>query len=202
MSHASRLLEVIGGSEMAGTFRSSTSATTSASCATSSTGHGDVRRQRRRARHGRIESSRDPRHPYTRRLFEAIPRVRARPARLPGSPALPSSRGTAARLRVRRPLRFPVHRCDELPALVPLRGNTGRLVRCWRASEQFGGPSTTAAKCPRARCLGARRSLEVLDPRCGLSGQANRSRAGDETRDRATRPVLLADARVVPGRRR
>ena len=81
---------------------------------------------------------RDPAHPYTRRLLEAVPRGREpTPASCAGFRAAPSSRGTdppgcpfAPRCDIR------IERCDlEMPPSEPAHGSPARRVSCWRAAE-------------------------------------------------------------------
>ena len=116
----------------------------------------------------------DPRHPYTRRLLEAIPRARHDTRRLrgiPGSAVEPWDRPEGCAFAPRCELR--VHHCDELPELAPLPGSAGRLVRCWRASERFGVPVD-----PDAMVFPASASseadpdlLEVIDVVAGYRGK-------------------------------
>ena len=76
-----------------------------------------------------------PRHPYTRMLLRAVPRIAARLPRLVqigGSTPPPSRLPTGCRFHPRCP--DVVERCRvEAPPL--LTGADGRRVRCWRADE-------------------------------------------------------------------
>ncbi len=73
-----------------------------------------------------------PRHPYTRALIDAVPRLRGEPAdpfRLSGDISLREVAAESCPLRPRCPLAF--QRCTTLPpAFEPARGHA---VRCWRS---------------------------------------------------------------------
>jgi oligopeptide transport system ATP-binding protein len=82
---------------------------------------------------GRDEIFGDPRHPYTRALLAAAPRVRARrqgPAiRLKGEPPSPAARPNGCPFHPRCPRAEPI--CTEmLPALLPAPAGSGRLAAC------------------------------------------------------------------------
>jgi peptide/nickel transport system ATP-binding protein len=116
----------------------------------------------------------DPRHPYTRRLLEAIPRARHDTRRLrgiPGSAVEPWDRPPGCPFAPRCELR--VHRCDELPPLEQLHGSAGRLVSCWRANERFGAPADLAATVSAARPASVPEIdlLEVIDVVAGYRGK-------------------------------
>jgi peptide/nickel transport system ATP-binding protein len=102
----------------------------------------------------------DPQHPYTRRLLEAIPRLRTKaawPRGIPGSAVEPWNRPRGCPFVER--CDYAVARCEpELPALETVRGRSVRCVR-WgelaregfeaaplrlleRAPESFGAPHT------------------------------------------------------------
>ncbi len=80
---------------------------------------------------------RDPCHPYTRRLLEAIPRVRndTRFLRgIPGSAVEPWDRPPGCPFAPRCDIR--VDRCDlEMPPSEIVRGTPERRTSCWRAGE-------------------------------------------------------------------
>jgi peptide/nickel transport system ATP-binding protein len=126
----------------------------------------------------------DPRHPYTRRLLEAIPRATHDTGRLrgiPGTAVEPWDRPPGCPFAPRCELR--VHRCDELPPLEPLPGSPDRLVSCWRSNERFGAPADLRAATVSAAGLPAQPEadlLEVVDLVAGYRGKrigAGRRRA-------------------------
>lgn len=85
---------------------------------------------------------RDPAHPYTRRLLEAIPRVRSDTRFLrgiPGSAVEPWDRPPGCPFAPRCDIR--VARCDvEMPPSEISRESVGRRVSCWRATESVEAP--------------------------------------------------------------
>jgi peptide/nickel transport system ATP-binding protein len=85
---------------------------------------------------------RDPAHPYTRRLLEAIPRVRSdtRVLRgIPGSAVEPWDRPPGCPFAPRCDIR--VARCDvEMPPSEISRESADRRVSCWRATESVEAP--------------------------------------------------------------
>jgi len=84
---------------------------------------------------------RDPAHPYTRRLLEAVPRVGTDTRELrgiPGSAVEPWNRPTGCPFAPRCDIR--IERCElEMPPSEPARGSAARQVSCWRAGEEFAG---------------------------------------------------------------
>ena len=83
-----------------------------------------------------------PRHPYTRALIDAVPRLRGEPTdpfRLSGDLSQREVAAASCPLRPRCPLAF--ERCTTLPPAFALPG--GHAVRCWRgdpaASEKDPG---------------------------------------------------------------
>ena len=90
---------------------------------------------------------RDPCHPYTRRLLEAIPRVHSDTRHLrgiPGSAVEPSNRPPGCPFAPRCDIR--IAQCDlEMPPLEVARESADRRVSCWRAAE-----SVTAERPPEA----------------------------------------------------
>ncbi len=80
---------------------------------------------------------RDPCHPYTRRLLEAIPRVRSDTRFLrgiPGSAVEPWDRPPGCPFAPRCDIR--IDRCDlEMPPSEIVRGTHDRRTSCWRAGE-------------------------------------------------------------------
>ena len=81
-----------------------------------------------------------PRHPYTRRLLEAIPRVRASTRRLrgiPGHAVEPWNRPAGCPFEPRCDYR--VEKCLELPPHFPVNGGS-HTSRCWRWSELQQSP--------------------------------------------------------------
>ena len=148
----------------------------------------------------------DPRHPYTRRLLEAIPRARHDTRRLrgiPGSAVEPWDRPQGCAFAPRCELRVAPLRSSS-PTSNPFPASTGRLVRCWRAGERFGVPVDTAATVsPAGAASGVDADLlEVIDVVAGYRGKRIGVGQATSSDDRTTGRVLLADARVVPGRRR
>ena len=93
---------------------------------------------------------RDPSHPYTRRLLEAIPRVRSESRHLrgiPGSAVEPWNRPPGCPFAPRCDIR--IAQCDlEMPPLEVSHESAARRVRCWRAGESvpahrpFADPTT------------------------------------------------------------
>ena len=83
------------------------------------------------------EIFRNPSHPYTRRLLEAIPRVRSETRRLrgiPGSAVEPWNRPPGCPFAPRCEIR--IAQCDlEMPPLEVSRESAARRVSCWRAGE-------------------------------------------------------------------
>lgn len=81
---------------------------------------------------------RDPCHPYTRRLLEAIPRARSDTRRLrgiPGSAVEPWDRPAGCPFAPRCDIR--IERCDsEMPPSEVVRDSRDRRASCWRAEEQ------------------------------------------------------------------
>ena len=79
----------------------------------------------------------DPRHPYTRRLLEAIPRARIDTGELrgiPGSAVEPWNRPPGCPFAPRCAMR--VERCDtEMPPEEPVSASGDWQVRCWRAAD-------------------------------------------------------------------
>jgi peptide/nickel transport system ATP-binding protein len=93
------------------------------------------------------ELFREPRHPYTRRLLEAIPRVHRRGAGLrgiPGSAVEPWRRPPGCPFAPR--CEFRVERCDAEMPPVELAGDRRRLVRCWRWGELVAAPTAVPAR--------------------------------------------------------
>jgi oligopeptide transport system ATP-binding protein len=87
----------------------------------------------------RNEIFEDPRHPYTRALLAAAPRVRARrqgpSTRLKGEPPSPLARPTGCPFHPRCPRAEPI--CtDVLPALSPAPVGSERLAACHFREEQ------------------------------------------------------------------
>ena len=82
---------------------------------------------------------RDPAHPYTRRLLEAVPRVGTDTRELrgiPGSAVEPWDRPPGCPFAPRCDIR--IERCDlEMPPSEASRESADRRVRCWRAAESF-----------------------------------------------------------------
>jgi peptide/nickel transport system ATP-binding protein len=85
---------------------------------------------------------RDPRHPYTRRLLEAIPRVRTDTRHLrgiPGSAVEPWNRPPGCPFAPRCDIR--IAQCDlEMPPLEVSHEAANRRVSCWRAAEAVVAP--------------------------------------------------------------
>ncbi len=81
----------------------------------------------------------DPRHPYTKALLAAAPRVRARrqepAARLKGEPPSPAARPSGCPFHPRCPRAEPI--CtDALPELLPAPAGGGRLAACHFREER------------------------------------------------------------------
>ncbi len=87
--------------------------------------------------HGPVEALfRDPQHPYTRRLLEAIPRVRTAVAEvrgIPGHAVEPWNRPAGCPFAPRCDYR--VAQCDVMPP--PVETASG-LARCWRVGDLVG----------------------------------------------------------------
>ena len=85
---------------------------------------------------------RDPHHPYTRRLLEAIPRARSDTRRLrgiPGSAVEPWDKPPGCPFAPRCDIR--IAKCDlEMPPLQVLPESVDRQVSCWRATESIAAP--------------------------------------------------------------
>ena len=85
---------------------------------------------------------RDPAHPYTRRLLEAIPRVRSDTRFLrgiPGSAVEPWDRPPGCPFAPRCDIR--IARCDlEMPPSEVSRESADRRVSCWQAAESVAVP--------------------------------------------------------------
>jgi len=101
------------------------------------------------------ELFRDPRHPYTRGLLAAIPRLTDDPAEEIGPPALigdppsPLAIPSGCRFRTRCPLAQP--RCErEDPALVAGPGGPGHLAACHYAFTPVPAPVPAAPAAPTA----------------------------------------------------
>jgi peptide/nickel transport system ATP-binding protein len=78
---------------------------------------------------------RNPQHPYTQALLEAIPHLgqkRRRLAAIPGQPPNLMNLPSGCRFAPRCPKRMAV--CDEYPAATDLGG--GHVVNCWLAAKQ------------------------------------------------------------------
>jgi peptide/nickel transport system ATP-binding protein len=115
---------------------------------------------------------REPHHPYTRRLLEAIPRLRAtavRPRGIPGSAVEPWNRPAGCPF---------VARCDSATeacasVLPSLETKRGRTVRCLRWDELgttgYQGPSPTPAAMP-SRTPAARTGEALLKVRDLVAG--------------------------------
>jgi peptide/nickel transport system ATP-binding protein len=90
---------------------------------------------------------RDPRHPYTRRLLEAIPRARSDTRRLrgiPGSAVEPWNRPPGCPFAPRCDMR--IAKCDfEMPPLQAPLESVDRRVSCWRADETVVAPGARKA---------------------------------------------------------
>jgi peptide/nickel transport system ATP-binding protein len=84
--------------------------------------------------HGPVEALfHEPQHPYTRRLLEAIPRVRTAVAEvrgIPGHAVEPWNRPAGCPFAPR--CEYRVERCDEMPP--PVRTGAG-FARCWRVGD-------------------------------------------------------------------
>ena len=128
---------------------------------------------------------RDPRHPYTRRLLEAIPRVRHDTRRSAASRGARWSRGTAAGLPVRAALRHPhrtgaTSRCrlgDRCAAARSARALLagGEAVECsrvtprrWRAAE-LGLPRAAAPALLVVAAISSRATRQAPRRRQGAS---------------------------------
>ncbi len=88
---------------------------------------------------GRDEIFADPRHPYTRALLAAAPRLRERrqgpAARLKGEPPSPASRPSGCPFHPRCPRAEPI--CtDVMPPLLPASAGSGRLAACHFREER------------------------------------------------------------------
>ena len=111
---------------------------------------------------------RDPAHPYTRRLLEAVPRVGADTRELrgiPGSAVEPWNRPAGCPFAPRCDIR--IERCDlEMPPSETAHGSAARRVSCWRAGEAFGASydrAATAALVVQPTGARSRAILEVSD---------------------------------------
>ncbi|HEX6134275.1 MAG TPA: ABC transporter ATP-binding protein [Longimicrobiales bacterium] len=109
--------------------------------------------------HGTVEQIfRDPRHPYTEGLLQAVPRLGQRKERLaviPGTVPSPMHWPVGCRFHDRCPYGW--DKCvRELPPLLEVRGDPSRTARCWletnperrreiRARGAFGVGTTAAA---------------------------------------------------------
>lgn len=72
----------------------------------------------------------NPKHPYTKGLMAAVPRIRggrSRPASIPGSPPDPANPPKGCRFSPRCPMAMPS--CERAPPVIELGGD--RMVRCW-----------------------------------------------------------------------
>ena len=137
-----------------------------------------------------------PRHPYTRRLLEAMPRARGRatgPLGIPGSAVEPWNRPHgcpfAAALRVRD---------RGVPGRVPARRHDGAAARALLATARRRRPASPGR--PRASARGrppARRSERCLVVRNLIAGYRGRA-ASRGARDRGRRPRRVV--RVAAGR--
>jgi peptide/nickel transport system ATP-binding protein len=103
-----------------------------------------------------------PRHPYTRRLLEAIPRVdvgRARPRGIPGSAVEPRDRPSGCPFAARCDLA--IDRCrDTLPELEHIDGRAVRCIR-WRDAIATGPVIEVAAEIAEPRADPAKTVLSV-----------------------------------------
>ncbi len=95
---------------------------------------------------------RDPRHPYTRGLLAAIPRLAERageagPPAMAGDPPSPLAIPAGCRFRTRCPLAQP--RCEqEDPALTAQPGDPGHLAACHFAFTPAPAPAAANAAAP------------------------------------------------------
>lgn len=106
---------------------------------------------------------RDPQHPYTRRLLEAIPRVRTAAAEvrgIPGHAVEPWNRPAGCPFAPRCDYR--VAQCDVMPP--PIRTGFG-VARCWRVGELVtpGAPVHSRARAAKSRRLSAEPEPPLLD---------------------------------------
>jgi peptide/nickel transport system ATP-binding protein len=126
------------------------------------------------------ELFREPRHPYTRRLLEAIPRLEG-PTILPrgiaGTAAEPWNRPSGCPFAPRCDL--VVDRCRT--AVPPLEAVDGRLVRCIRWSEASSPPSLAPAPAAEHEDRGRVGDILVVDGVAAVYGRRRWRRAGHET---------------------
>ena len=140
---------------------------------------------------------RDPAHPYTRRLLEAVPRVGADTRELrgiPGSAVEPWNKPAGCPFAPRCDIR--IERCDlEMPPSETAHGSAARRVSCWRAGEAFGASYDRAATAALARP--AHRRTIARHPRSEqsrgvVSRKAAGNREGTAAEYRGPRDLVLA----------
>ena len=105
----------------------------------------------------------DPQHPYTRRLLEAIPRVRTAVSDvrgIPGHAVEPWNRPAGCPFAPRCEYRIP--HCDEMPP--PIKTPSG-FARCWRIGDLAADRPETRQ--PLCQCLPAAHRRRAEDPAHG-----------------------------------
>ncbi|MCE6961700.1 ABC transporter ATP-binding protein [Cereibacter sphaeroides] len=94
-----------------------------------------------------------PRHPYTRALLRAVPRLdtadRQAPLSLPGEQPLPHERPAGCAFAPRCPHAVP-GRCDQLPVPLTVLGGPQDAARCLRLDEIPGAPDDARPTLPAA----------------------------------------------------
>ncbi len=122
------------------------------------------------------EIFRDPRHPYTRRLLEAIPRAQIDTGELrgiPGSSVEPWNRPPGCPFAPRCAMR--IDRCDaEMPPEEPVGEPAGNWhVRCWRSGDldEAAKPRRRTASAAAVTAAAAPELLEVSDLVAGYRGR-------------------------------
>jgi peptide/nickel transport system ATP-binding protein len=142
---------------------------------------------------------RDPRHPYTRELMRATPRldaeVQARLPAIPGRPPDVTSRPAGCPFHPRCPLAMDICRTTD-PDLVDRGEKARHLVACW-ASDKPLGPGAPPQAGPVATAAGGDQQvvLDVADAHISYHGRSRLWRRGE-----ATQVVHGVDLQVRAGR--
>jgi peptide/nickel transport system ATP-binding protein len=145
------------------------------------------------------ELFRDPRHPYTRRLLEGVPRIagkRSLPRGIPGTAVEPWNRPPGCPF---------VTRCEFATeqawhSMPPVDRQDGRLIRCWRWQElaaDAGGPPPAAA--PSAPAGEDRNPGPLTEVRGLWASYRTRRRLGSRRRDKGSSAVAGVNLHLSEG---